>query len=111
MEVQSKLSYMKISPYKARLVIDQIRYLNVAKALNILSFSNKKISVAIKSILMSAVANAEHNNGLDVDTLYISSAFVNKGPIIKRFRARAKGRGNQIIKRTSHIVIKVSEKI
>ena len=110
MEVQAKLKFARISPQKCRLVADQIRGLSVEKAINLLTFSNKKAAVLIKEVLNSAVANAEHNDNMDVDALLISSVFIDEGPTMKRFEARAKGRGNRILKRTSHITVKVAEK-
>jgi large subunit ribosomal protein L22 len=110
MEVQAKLKFARISAQKCRLVADQIRGLPVEKAINLLTFSNKKAAVLIKDVLNSAVANAEHNDGMDVDSLFISTVFVDEGPTMKRFEARAKGRGNRILKRTSHITVKVAEK-
>ena len=110
MEVQAKLRFARISAQKSRLVADQIRGLSVEKALNLLTFSNKKAAVLFKEVLNSAVANAEHNNGMDVDSLYVSTVFVDEGTTMKRFEARAKGRGNRILKRTSHITVKVAEK-
>ena len=80
------------------------------QAINLLTFSNKKAAVLIKDVLNSAVANAEHNDGMDVDSLFVSTVFVDEGPTMKRFEARAKGRGNRILKRTSHITVKVAEK-
>jgi large subunit ribosomal protein L22 len=75
-----------------------------------LTFSNKKAAVLVKEVLNSAVANAEHNDGMDVDALFVLTVFIDEGPTMKRFEARAKGRGNRILKRTSHIVVKVAEK-
>ncbi|ASG67379.1 50S ribosomal protein L22 [Francisella halioticida] len=110
MEVQAKLKFARISAQKCRLVADQIRGLPVEKAVNLLTFSNNKAAVLIKDVLNSAVANAEHNDGMDVDSLFVSTVFVDEGPTLKRFEARAKGRGNRILKRTSHITVKVAEK-
>lgn len=110
MEVQSKLKHARISAQKARLVADQIRGLPVEKALNLLSFSNKKAAELIKGVLTSAIANAEHNDQLDIDELYVSTVYVDEGSTMKRFEARAKGRGNRILKRTSHVTVKVAEK-
>ena len=110
MEIQAKLKFARVSAQKCRLVANQIRGLPVEKAVNILTFSNKKSSGLIKGVLNSAIANAEHNSGLDIDSLYVSSIFVDEGPTIKRFEARAKGRGNRILKRSSHIVVRVAEK-
>lgn len=109
MEIQAKLRRANISAQKVRLVANQVRGMNVEQAEQLLTFSPKKAAHIVKKALMSAVANAEHNNGLDVDELYISSIFVDEGPTLKRGRARAKGRGTQILKRTSHITVKVAE--
>ncbi|QEP45063.1 50S ribosomal protein L22 [Ectothiorhodospiraceae bacterium BW-2] len=109
MGTTAKLSYARISPQKCRLVADQVRGLHVEKALDVLTFSNKKAAVLIKKLLESAVANAEQNDGADIDELMISRIAVDQGPVLKRMRARAKGRGNRIIKRTSHVTIEVTE--
>lgn len=109
MEVAAKLRHARISPQKARLVADLIRGINVDKALETLQYTNKKAAGLIKKLLESAIANAEHNNGLDIDELKVSRIFVDEGPTLKRFRARAKGRGNRILKRTSHITICVAD--
>ena len=109
MEVVAKYRRANISAQKVRLVADQVRGMNVEQAEQLLTFSPKKAAHIIKKALMSAVANAEHNNGLDVDELYVSAIFVDEGPTLKRGRARAKGRGTQILKRTSHITVKVAE--
>jgi large subunit ribosomal protein L22 len=110
MEVQAKLKHARISAQKARLVADQIRGLPVERALNLLSFSNKKAAELIKGVLTSAIANAEHNDSMDIDELYVSTVHVDEGSAMKRFEARAKGRGNRILKRTSHVTVKVAEK-
>ncbi len=110
MEIPAQLRHAKLSAQKARLVADQVRGLPVDKAINLLTFSNKKASGLVKGVLSSAIANAEHNEGLDIDELYVSSIYVDVGPTMKRFRARAKGRGNRILKRTCHITVKVAEK-
>ncbi|MBN2689984.1 MAG: 50S ribosomal protein L22 [Gammaproteobacteria bacterium] len=99
----------RISAQKARLVADQIRGMQVGKALELLEFSTKKAASLFNKALMSAIANAEHNHAADVDELYVSTVFVNEGSTLKRWRARAKGRGNRILKRTCHITIKVSD--
>jgi len=99
-----------ISPQKARLVADQIRGLPVARALDILEFSPKKASRIVRKILDSAIANAEHNEGADIDELSVSTVFVDEGPVYKRIQARAKGRANRILKRTSHITVTVAER-
>ena len=109
MEVRAKLKNASISAQKGRLVANQIRGMQVEKAEQLLAFSPKKAAHLIKKVLMSAVANAEHNEGLDVDELFVSTITVDEGPTLKRGRARAKGRGTQILKRTSHITVKVAE--
>ncbi|RFA30200.1 50S ribosomal protein L22 [Alkalilimnicola ehrlichii] len=110
MEVAAKLRYSRVSPQKARLVADQIRGLPVARALDLLEFSPKKSAAIIKKVLDSAIANAEHNNGADIDELTVSRIFVDEGPVYKRIQPRAKGRANRILKRTSHITVMVAEK-
>lgn len=110
MEAVAIHKFARISPQKCRLVADQIRGLPVEKALNILSFSNKKGADVVRKVLESAIANAEHNEGADVDELKVSRTFVNEGPVMKRMEARAKGRGNRIVKRTSHITVMVSDR-
>lgn len=107
METKAVLRSIRISPQKARLVADQVRGLPVARALNLLKFSDKKAAHIIYKVLWSATANAENNSGADVDELKVSSIMVDEGPILKRFMARAKGRGTQIFKRTSHITVAV----
>ena len=109
MEVSAKLSNAPLSAQKARLVGDQIRGLRVEKALNILQFSSKKAAGILKKILDSAIANAEHNENMDIDELRVSTVFVDEGRTLKRFKARAKGRANHILKRTCHITIKVAD--
>ena len=102
--------FARISPQKSRLVVDQIRGLPVDRALTLLSFSKKKGAEIVRKVLESAIANAEHNEGSDVDELKVSQGFVNEGPVMKRLEARAKGRANRIVKRTSHITIMVSDR-
>ncbi len=109
MEVLSKHKYVRISPQKCRLVADQIRGLPVERALNILKFSNKRAALLLKKTLDTAIANAENNEGADIDELRVSSICVDEGPTMKRMRARAKGRGSRILKRTSHISVAVSD--
>ena len=103
MEVMAKLRGVRISAQKARLVADQIRGKPVEEALNTLAFSTKKAAVLVRKVLNSAIANAEHNEGADVDELKVTTIMVDEGPILQRFMARAKGRGTRISKRTSHI--------
>ena len=109
METSAKHRYAKISPQKCRLVADQVRGMPVDKALTLLTFSNKKAAVMVRKVLESAIANAEHNDGADIDELRVSSIYVDQGPVHKRMRARAKGRGNRILKRTSHITVTVAD--
>ncbi|ALA23800.1 50S ribosomal protein L22 [Piscirickettsia salmonis] len=109
MEAVAKLKYARVSPQKVRLVVDQIRGLPVNRALDILTFSNKQVAQDVKKVLESAIANAEHNEGADVDELKVSKAFVDEGPRLKRMRARAKGRVNIIVKRTCHITVQVAD--
>ncbi|HFE48944.1 MAG TPA: 50S ribosomal protein L22 [Chromatiaceae bacterium] len=109
MQVSAKHRYARISPQKARLVADQVRGMPVDKALTLLKFSNKKAAELVRKVLESAIANAEHNDGADIDELKVSAIFVDQGPTMKRMRARAKGRGNRIIKRTSHITVTVAD--
>ena len=107
MRVNAQHKNARISAQKARLVADLIRGKGVAQALNILAFSPKKGAELIKKVLESAIANAEHNNGADIDELKVVTIFVDKGPSLKRFQARAKGRGNRIEKQTCHINVTV----
>ena len=107
METRAILRGVRLSDQKGRLVADQIRGLPVDKALNILTFSPKKGAGIIKKVLESAIANAEHNDGADIDELKVKTIFVEKGMVLKRFTARAKGRGNRIIKPTCHIFLTV----
>ena len=109
MEVSARLTHVRISPQKARLVADQIRGKNVESALQLLGFSTKKAASIIKKVLESAIANAEHNNAADVDELKVSKIFVDQGRTLRRWRPRAKGRVNHIIKRTSHITVTVAD--
>ena len=110
MEVVAKLKGAKLSAQKARLVADQIRGQSVETALEILQFSGKKGAEIIKKVLESAIANAEHNDGADVDELRVSTVFVDEGMTMKRIKPRAKGRADRILKRSCHITVKVAEK-
>ena len=110
MQVSATLKHARVSPQKARLIADQIRGLPVERALNILIFSPKKSAGMMRKVLESAIANAEHNEGADIDELSVASVFVNEGRTLKRFRARAKGRGTRILKRNSHITVTVGDK-
>jgi large subunit ribosomal protein L22 len=109
MESTAKLKGARISAQKVRLVADQIRGLPVERAEEVLAFSNKKGAHIVRKVLMSAIANAEHNSGADVDELKVRTIFIDEGPTFKRGRPRAKGRFTRILKRTSHITIVVAE--
>lgn len=109
METTAKLRSVRLSAQKGRLVADQVRGLPVDRALNVLTFSPKKGAEIIRKILESAIANAEHNDGADIDELRISSIFIDRGTLMKRTSARAKGRGNRIVKPTCHISLTVSD--
>ena len=110
METRAILRGVRLSAQKGRLVADQIRGLPVDKALNLLAFSPKKGAKIIKKVLESAIANAEHNDGADIDELSVTGILVERAAIIKRFQARAKGRGNRISKPTCHIFVTVGDK-
>ncbi len=109
MRAKATAKYVLISPYKARLVIDTIRGKKVEEALNILNTLPKKGARIIKKVLLSAVANAENNYGMDPDRLYIAKAYVNEGPRLKRIWPRGWGRASRILRRMSHITIEVEE--
>lgn len=110
MEVAAKTRGARLSAQKARLVADMVRGKPVEEALNALTFSPKKAAGIIRKTLESAIANAEHNEGLDVDDLLISTIHVDEGPTLKRIRPRAKGSADRILKRTCHITVKVADK-
>jgi len=109
METQAKLYGVRLSAQKGRLVADLIRGLPVDRALNVLQFSPKKGARIIKKVLESAIANAEHNDGADIDELKVKRIMVEQGMTLKRFHARAKGRGNRILKPTCHIFLTVGD--
>ncbi len=109
MNATAKLRGAGISAQKVRLVADQVRGMPVEKAEQLLAFSTKKAARIMKKVLLSAIANAEHNDGADIDELSISAVMVDEGPTLKRGRARAKGRGTRILKRTSHITLTVAD--
>jgi len=109
MEVAARLKGARISAQKARLVADQVRGKSVEEALSLLEFSNKKAAHIVKKILDSAIANAENNEGADVDELKVSTVFVDEGMTMKRLRPRAKGRADRILKRSCHITVKVAD--
>ena len=109
MEVSAKLKYIRISAQKCSLVADQIRGLSVGRAVEILEFSPKKAYGIVQKVLNSAIANAEHNDGADIDELKVIKIFVDEGPTQRRFQPRAKGRACKILKRTSHLTIMVGD--
>ena len=109
MQVQAKLRGARLSAQKARLVADQVRGRQVEEALNLLSYSSKKGADIIRKLLNSAIANAEHNEGADVDELKISEIYVDEGMTMKRIMPRAKGRADRILKRSCHISITVAD--
>jgi large subunit ribosomal protein L22 len=109
METRAHLRNARISAQKARLVADLVRGLPVGNALNTLAFTEKKAAGMVRKVLESAIANAEHNEGADVDELRVSAIWVDEGPTMKRMHARAKGRGTRIMKRSSHITVAVSD--
>ncbi len=109
MNATAKLRGARISAQTVRLVANQVRGMQVEKAEQLLAFSTKKAARIMKKVLLSAIANAEHNDGADIDELSISAIMVDEGPTLKRGRARAKGRGTQILKRTSHISLTVAD--
>ncbi|WP_424769158.1 50S ribosomal protein L22 [Paenibacillus sp. sgz302251] len=109
-EAKAHVKFIRIAPRKAQLVADLIRGKQVGEAIAILRHTPKSASPIMEKLLNSAIANAEHNYQLDVNKLFISQAFVNQGPTMKRFRPRAMGRASRINKRTSHITLVVSEK-
>lgn len=109
MEVKAIHRGAGMSAQKTRLVADQIRGLPVGRALNILAFSPKKAAFVVKKVVESAIANAEHNQGADIDTLKVKSIYVDKAASLKRFTARAKGRGNKIEKQTCHITVTLGD--
>ncbi|AGR42479.1 50S ribosomal protein L22 [Spiroplasma diminutum] len=109
MEAKAVLNMIRISPRKARLVIDTIRNKKISEAVAILQNQDKRSSEPVLKLLNSAVANAVNNNGMEADQLFVKTAFVNEGATLKRFRPRAHGRAYEILKRTSHITIVVSD--
>jgi large subunit ribosomal protein L22 len=109
METNATLRGVRLSAQKGRLVADLVRGKSVDQALNILAFSPKKGAGIIKKVLESAIANAEHNDGADIDQLTVKTIYVEKGTVLKRFTARAKGRGNRISKQTCHIFLTVGD--
>ena len=110
MEVSAIAKHIRFSAQKGRLVANQIRGLPVEKAIAILTFSTKRAAKTIKKVLESAIANAEHNEGADIDELYVSTIFIDQGPTLKRISPRARGRTDRILKRMCHITVRVSDK-
>ena len=110
MEAKAVAKYVRVSPRKARVVIDQVRGKDVVRAREILRFSERAIAETIEKVLNSAVANAENNHGMSTDNLVVKAAFVDEGPTFKRIRPHAKGSAARIRKRTSHITIIVAPK-
>ena len=109
MATSATLKFTRSAPQKLRLMADQIRGLPVERAINLLTFSNKKGAGVVKKVLDSAIANAEENDGADIDELRVSAVEINQGPVMKRLRPRARGRADRILKRTSHVTVTVSE--
>ena len=109
MQALAKHKFARSYAQKARLVADQIRGLAVGKALDVLTYSPKKAADLVKKVLLSAIANAEHNEGADIDALKVKTVFVDEGPSMKRIKPRAKGRADRIVKRTSHITVIVAD--
>jgi len=109
MQVAAKLKFTRLSPQKCRLVCDQVRGLPIERALDVLKFSRKRSAAVLKKVLDSAIANAEHNHGVDIDELKIAQVFADQGPTFKRMQAKAKGRGSRILKPTCHITVVLSD--
>lgn len=109
MQVSAVAKFVRLSPQKARLLVNQVRNLPVERAIDMLKFSKLKAALPVRKTLESAIANAEHNESADIDDLWISEIMVDEAPTIKRFRARAKGRGTRIFKRNCHITVSVSD--
>ncbi|MGN8159355.1 50S ribosomal protein L22 [Salinisphaera sp. RV14] len=110
MESVAKLRFARISPQKARLVADEVRGMPVERALEVLEFSTKKAARIVHKVLESALANAEHNEGADIDELRIATIMVDEGPTMKRMKPRARGSADRILKRTSHVTIRVADR-
>lgn len=109
MQTQAVLKFVRLSPQKGRLIADQVRGQPVDQALALLKFSRQRAAGIIRKVLESAIANAENNNGADVDELRVAEIFVDQGPVMKRIQPRAKGRADRTIKRTSHITVRVAD--
>ncbi|MBE0597492.1 MAG: 50S ribosomal protein L22 [Desulfuromonadales bacterium] len=111
MEARAKLSYVRLSPQKTRLVVDLVRGKKVQEAMNILKFSPQKAAAVVSKLVRSAVANAEQKGVADVDRLYVKTITVDQGPVLRRFLPRAQGRATKIRKPTSHILVVLDEKL
>lgn len=109
MYTQAVLKFVRLSPQKGRLVADLVRGRKVDEALNILKFSQQRAAGIVRKVLESAIANAENNDGADVDELRVAEIFVDQGPVMKRIQPRAKGRADRVSKRTSHVTVRVSD--
>jgi large subunit ribosomal protein L22 len=109
MQTQAVLKFVRLSPQKGRLLADLVRGKKVDEALNILKYSPQRAAGIVRKVLESAIANAENNDGADVDELKVSAIMVDEGPVMKRIRPRAKGRADRISKRTSHITVRVGD--
>lgn len=109
MRVRAQAKYVRQSPYKVRRVLDRVRGLPVGEARTLLDFTNRRAAAAVRKVLDSAVANAEHNHALDADELVVAEAYADEGPTLRRWRPRARGRATRIRKRTSHITIVVAD--
>ena len=110
METSAAAKFVRISPRKIRLIMDQVRGKRVEEALNMLSFAPQKGALILKKLIDSAVANAEQNSGVDVDALFVKRVYADEGPTLKRFRPRAQGRATKIRKRSSHLTVVLDEK-
>lgn len=109
MEVKAVAKFVRLSPRKARLVMNQVRGKRVGEAMDALTFAPQKAAFLLKKVIKSAVANAEENSSLDVDNLYIKRVYADEGPVLRRFRPRAQGRASRIRKRTSHLTVVLAE--
>ncbi len=109
MEVKAIAKYVRISPYKVRKIVGNFKGKPVEFSLNQLKFMPQKAAGIVEKIVRSAVANADHNAGIDVDSLIVKNIIIDQGPTLKRFRARARGRGSRILKRSSHITVIVAD--
>ena len=110
MEVKAKVSYVRMSPYRGRIVADAIRGKGVSEAMGLLTFTPKKAAVVIRKLLNSAISNATARGGVNIDDLYVKSIFVDGGPTMKRVLLRSMGRANRVMKRSSHVTIVLDEK-